>query len=362
MTAPGGVWYGFNKVKRKGTGMFCIQTGDLPIDLTVNILIFIIGTAVLVKGSDLFIDAAADIARLWGVSELVIGLTLVSIGTSLPELASSVYAAFKGQADFIIGNIVGSNVTNISLILAIGIIGMGIMPFERKMLTRDGVFMLLVYLICAGLFAVPLRTAADATVRGIDFRGGIILLIFCAAYLYLLFRQKTVAAETDAPDAGKSTGGKAVGVKLLLLLLGVAMITAGSKGMVDPVVWGAQQLGVSMLVISSTIVAFGTSVPELAVTIAGLVKHRHDIALGNIIGSNIFNILLIFGVTSCIQPLTLDLRGAGSFNLAAMGVTGVLLILFMRVGKNTLKRRQGIVLLLLYALFMLYNCRAAIVG
>ncbi|MBO4647132.1 MAG: calcium/sodium antiporter [Lentisphaeria bacterium] len=340
--------------------MFCVQTGNLPIDLAVNILIFVIGTAILVKGSDIFIDAAADIARLWGVSELVIGLTLVSIGTSLPELASSVYAAFKGQGDFIIGNIVGSNVTNISLILAIGIIGMGIMPFERKMLTRDGTFMLLIYLVCAGLFAVPLRTAAGATVRGIDFRGGIILLIFCAAYLYLLFRQKTDSAGTDTPDAEKSSGGKAVGLKLLLLLLGVAMITAGSKGMVDPVVWGAQKLGISMLVISSTIVAFGTSVPELAVTIAGLVKHRHDIALGNIIGSNIFNILLIFGVTSCIQPLILDLRGAGLFNLAAMGVTGVLLILFMLVSRTGLKRRHGLVLLLLYAVFMLYNCRAAL--
>ena len=340
--------------------MFCIQTGNTGLDLAVNILIFIAGTAVLVKGSDLFIDSAANIARRWGVSELVIGLTLVSIGTSLPELASSVYAAFEGQGDFIIGNIVGSNVTNISLILSIGIIGMGLMPFERKMLTRDGVFMLVVYLICAGLFAVPLRAAGGTEVRGIDFRGGIVLLIFCAGYLYLLFRQKAIATETDDDGAEKKPGEKGVGAKQLLLILGVIMITAGSKGMVDPVVWGAQCLGINMLVISSTIVAFGTSVPELAVTIAGLVKKRHDIALGNILGSNIFNILLIFGVTACIQPLVLDLRGAGLFNLVAMGVTGVLLILFMIVGRTGLKRRHGLVMMLLYVVFMIYNCRAAL--
>ena len=150
--------------------MFCLQTGNITFDLPLNILIFIVGTTMLVKGSDLFVDAAANIARSWGVSELVIGLTLVSIGTSLPELASSVYAGIEGQGDFIIGNIVGSNVTNISLILAIGICGVGTMAFDRKMLTRDGVFMILVYLVCAGLFAVPLKSSPDKILRGIDFK------------------------------------------------------------------------------------------------------------------------------------------------------------------------------------------------
>ena len=337
--------------------MFIIQTGNIAVDLPLNILIFIIGTAVLVKGSDLFVDAAANIARTWGVSELVIGLTLVSIGTSLPELASSVYAGIEGQGDFIIGNIVGSNVTNISLILAIGICGIGTMAFDRKMLTRDGVFMLLVYLVCAGLFAVPLKSSPEKVLRGIDFRGGIILLVLCAVYLFMLFRQrKSQQPETE----GKNERSSKIRVDCILLPIGILMITAGSKGMVDPAVWGAQRLGISMLVISSTIVAFGTSVPELAVTIAGLVKKRNDIALGNIIGSNIFNILLIFGVTSCITPLPLDLNGIGVFNLAAMGATAAALILFMLIGKNTLKRPYGVILLLMYIVFMVCNCRAAL--
>ena len=341
--------------------MFCMQTGNLTGDLIVNILIFIAGTAILVKGSDWFIDSAANIARRWKVSEVVIGLTLVSIGTSLPELASSTYAAIQGQSDFIIGNIVGSNITNISLILAIGIIGIRQMPFDRKMLTRDGVFMLIVYLLCALLFLLPLQAGAGKNLHGIDFRGGLILLVFGMAYMVLLFRQGKQEQQT-APSADQSEKKHSALFDFFLLLLGIGMITAGSKGMVDPAVWGAQQLGISMLVISSTIVAFGTSVPELAVTLAGIIKKRHDIALGNILGSNIFNILLIFGITGCITPLPLDTDGVGLFNLVLMGITGVSLVLFMHTGKNNLKHSQGWLLLLFYVIFMVCNCCAAIAG
>ena len=331
--------------------MFYIQTGNLAVDLIFNILILVLGTAILVKGSDLFIDSASGVARSWGVSELVIGLTLVSIGTSLPELASSVYAAFRGQGDFIIGNIVGSNVTNISLILGIGIVGVPEMSFERKMFCRDGFVMLLVYLVCAILFAIPIQSTSAGIRRGIDFRGGIVLLALGAGYLYLLFRQ---SAEESGEEPMKKTDHSIL-VNLGMLLLGIVMITAGAKGMVDPVIWGMKRLGISMIVISSTIVAFGTSVPELAVTIAGVVKNHHDIALGNIFGSCIFNILLIFGVTACIHPLMLKSDAASIFNLAWMGITGTMLILFMLAGKTSLTRRKGMLLLLLYAVFILYN-------
>ena len=245
--------------------------------------------------------------------------------------------------------------TNIALILAVGVLGIGVMPFERKMLTRDCVVMLLVYVLCAVLFALPLNYAGK-TLNGIDYRGGIVLLLCCAGYMTLLFRQKRI--ETGSVMQQKPTGIQ-IAREFLLLALGIVMITVGSKGMVDPVTWGAQKLGISMLVISSTIVAFGTSVPELAVTIAGIVKKKHDIALGNIIGSNIFNILLIFGFTSCIYPLPLDTKGLGVCNLVAMGFTAVVLVLFMAMGKTALKRRHGLVLLLLYIVFMICNGIAA---
>ena len=336
---------------------FCIQTGNLVWDIVVNVLIFVAGTAVLVKGSDWFVDAAANLARRWGVPEIIIGLTLVSIGTSLPELASSTYAAFQGKGDFIIGNIIGSNVTNISLILAIGIIGMGKMPFDRKVLTRDGVFMLIVYLVCFALFALPVREGAS-TLHGIDLKGGIILLVLCVSYIFFLFRQGKIPDPEEKEDAPEEKKGSAL-LDLFLLALGIAMITAGAKGMVDPVVWGAEQLGVPMLIISSTIVAFGTSVPELAVTLAGIIKKRHEIALGNIIGSNIFNILLIFGVTGCITVLPLETGWIGLLNLGLMGATGLLLLFFLFIGKTCLTRGPGFLLLLIYLFFMICNGYAA---
>ena len=341
--------------------LFSIQTGNTAVDLTVNILIFIVGTAVLVKGSDLFIDSAANIARRWGVSELVIGLTLVSIGTSLPELASSVYASIRGEGSFIIGNIVGSNITNISLILAIGIIGMGKMPFEKRVLTRDALVMIIITNLCILLFGLPLPCASKGgPAHGINFIGGIILLILCVVYMVILFREKRIQPEAGSEKTEGKTAGRNLVLEFILLAVSGAMISFGSKGMVDPVVWGAQQLGVSMLVISSTIVAFGTSVPELAVTLAGIIKKRHDIALGNILGSNIFNILLIFGVTGCISPLPLDGQLIGIVNLVLMELTAVALILFMATGKDHLKRRHGFVLLFLYVLFMAANCAAAL--
>lgn len=337
--------------------MFFIQTGNSALDIVVNVLIFVAGTSVLVKGSDWFIDAAANLARRWGVSEIIIGLTLVGIGTSLPELASSLYAAVQGEGDFIIGNIIGSNVTNISLILAIGIIGMGKMPFDRKILTRDGAFMLIVYLVCFVLFALPMGSGSRLA-HGIDFKGGIVLLVLCVFYLFLLFRQER-ASDPDRQADPPGKDGTALR-DLFLLASGIVMITAGAKGMVDPVVWGAERLGVPMLVISSTIVAFGTSVPELAVTLAGIVKKRHEIALGNIVGSNIFNILLIFGVTGCVTVLPLDTGGIGLLNLCLMGLTGLLLISFLLVGKTRLTRGSGILLLLIYLFFMISNGIAAV--
>ena len=340
--------------------MFCIQTGNTGLDLAVNILIFIAGTAVLVKGSDLFIDSAANIARRWGVSELVIGLTLVSIGTSLPELASSTYASIRGEGSFIIGNIVGSNVTNISLILAIGIIGMGKMPFEKRVLTRDAMIMIFVSVLCGLLFLLPLPMASgNGPAHGINYLGAILLLVLCVLYMALLFRESRTQPEAEAEKPGGNPG-RSIVLELILLAVSGAMVMLGSKGMVDPVVWGAQKLGVSMLVISATIVAFGTSVPELAVTLAGIIKNRHEIALGNILGSNIFNILLIFGVTGCISPLPLDGQFIGCFNVILMEVTAGALLLFMIAGKDHLKRAHGFALLVLYVLFMAANCAAAL--
>ena len=314
----------------------------------INIVLFVIGVAVLVKGSDWFVDAAAALARSFGVPELVIGLTLVSIGTSLPELASSLCAAFYGESNFIIGNIVGSNTANIALILGAGLVLGGAIGFKRQVIWRDMMFLLALGI---GLMAWY-YFGFDAPVGskyGFGRIGGIILLILCAAYSYILCKKSDDGESGEDEDAPVMNRSKAAG----LIVLSLVMITAGAKFMVDTVVWSAAKMGVDPLMISLTIVAIGTSLPELAVTISGVLKKREDIALGNIIGSGIYNIVLIIGCCSVVSPLT----GNGKSSLEAMiimNATALLLLIFMLPAKK-LYRWQGFIFLALYAAFAVWS-------
>ena len=323
--------------------------------LAVNLLLFIGGFWCLIKGSDLFVDSSSNLARLWQGPELVIGLTFVSIGTSLPELASSLYAAFANQPDFIIGNIAGSITTNITLILGTGIALSGSMVFPRKLLTRDAVLMNVVLLVALGMTFIAQATAPDGTIsRGLDRWCGAILFIGAICYCaWLFFMQKE-----ENPGETPETKEKKHGVCFLLFLsvLSLLMIALGSQLLVDNVVWGAKRIGISQMLISATIVAFGTSVPELAVTIIGVRKGKHDLAIGNIIGSNIFNVLMIFGLCALVRPLAV-IGISGMLNMMLMSSAGIFLFLLMLCSKEHLKRRDGFALLGLYLLFLFYNCR-----
>ena len=312
-------------------------------NLYINIIIFVVGVAILVKGSDWFVDAAAALARSFKVPELVIGLTLVSIGTSLPELASSLCASFYGQSNFVIGNIVGSNTANIALILGVGLLLGGAIGFERKVVWRD---MLLLLALGCGLMLWYLFGVDMPQKYGFGRIGGAVLLAVCAAYSILLCRE-TASDESgeDAEPVLEMSRWKASG----LIVLALVMITAGAKCMVDTVVWSAVKLGVSELMISLTIVAIGTSLPELAVTVSGILKKREDIALGNIIGSGIYNIVLIIGACSLVSPLTGNGK-SGLTSMLIMNAVALLLFAFMLPAKK-LYRWQGIVFLLIYAGF-----------
>lgn len=315
-------------------------------NLWLNIIIFVIGVAILIKGSDWFIDAAAALARSFGVSELVIGLTLVSIGTSLPELASSLCASFYGQSNFIIGNIVGSNTANIALILGVGLILGGSISFPRKVVWRD----MLLLLVLGVLLMVWYFLGVDMPQKYSFGRiGGIVLLLICAGYSILLCKGDSATDQAEDSGADGMSRWKAGG----LIILSLAMIMAGAKCMVDTVVWSAVKLGVSALMISLTIVAVGTSLPELAVTVSGILKKRDDIALGNIIGSGIYNIVLIIGACSLVNPLT----GSGKNSLSSMlimNAVALVLFLFMLPGKK-LYRWQGVIFLLAYVAFAAWS-------
>ena len=334
---------------------------DIPFctaNVFLNIAIFLAGSYILIKGSDIFVDSAAAIARSWHVSELVIGLTLVSIGTSIPELATSIIAQIRADSDFVIGNVAGSNVTNISLILGAALAIGGTMPFQKSLLKRDTLFMNALFIVTIIMFYITPQVAGkNGPVYGLDWIGGIILLIGAGIYSYALFKTTPPEEEEGASDEKISQLKE-----FALLIMSLLMVAGGSKALVDTVQWGAEALGISTVIISATIVAFGTSVPELAVTITGVLKKKADMAIGNIIGSCIFNILLIFGAAAVIHPLGINSGLPGWVTLIAMVPVGLLLIGFMLIGykKQELPRWSGFVFLALYAGFLTFNVMKAI--
>ncbi len=332
---------------------FCLTTSSMAVNIVCNLLIFVVGTYVLIKGSDLFVDAAAAIARAWNVSEMVIGLTLVSIGTSLPELSTSLLAQINHDSDFVIGNIAGSNVTNITLLLGATVAFCGALTFSPKLLSRDSILMNAIFLVSCLMFFLCPKIDGMYNLNRIC---GAVLVAGAVCYSWFLF--KTPGGGGDEEENQKDTSSaKPLYVQFLLLVAGLAMIILGSKGMVEPVEWGAEAIGVSTIIISATIVAFGTSVPELAVTIVGVLKKKADMAIGNIIGSCIFNILLIFGICALFSPLKITSGKVGIINLLLMLPAGILLTIAMWLGrkKHTLSRFEGIVLFLLYCAFAAFN-------
>ncbi|MDD5728661.1 MAG: calcium/sodium antiporter [Victivallales bacterium] len=313
--------------------------------LVINLILFLTGLFFLIKGSNYFVEAASQIARNYRVPEIVIGLTLVSVGTSLPELATDVYAAFKGRSGIVAGDLIGSNITNISLILGVAIVLLGTMPSPRTVVKRDVMFMFGVFCLFAGI----------AFWNGGSFgrAGGIVMLLLLSGYLFYLFRHREALAELEEGEEPEENIFSSPAVTWLFLFLGIAMIFLGAKAMVDNVVAVAERLHISQGLIAATIVAFGTSVPELAVTVTSIRKRKKGIALGNIIGSCTFNLLLIMGLCAVINPLEIEPELL-KFAIPVMLLCGIMLVVFMRTGWRLVKT-EGIAFLVLYGTYLLYN-------
>ena len=318
--------------------------------LSINILIFVIGLGILIKGSDWFVDAAAYIAHHYKIPDIIIGLTLVSVGTSLPELATNLYASSNNEGSIVLGNVIGSNITNICLVLGIGVLcaGSNGMSICTRVFRRDGMVMLSLFCIYAllayGVNDVDVLTRQD----------GLILLLLGIAYtVYLLLTSPKKDLEDEAVEG--ELAFKTLGSSILFLILGMIMVSAGAKTMVDTVVQTAVDFNISKGVIAATVVAFGTSVPELAVTISSVRKNNNDLALGNILGSCIFNLVLVLSISSLVAPISMPAEMINVIN-PMMLVSGVVLIVAMKNGWR-LVRTEGVVLLLLYAGFVMYNIR-----
>jgi cation:H+ antiporter len=317
-----------------------------PDYLILNIVLFLIGLLFLIKGSDFFVEAAAQIARSYKIPEIVIGLTLVSIGTSLPEFATDVYASIKGDASgIIVGDLVGSNITNISLVLGVAILMLGTMPSPKPVVKRDALFMLGTFFLFAGICFM--RNGNFGRI------GGFVMIALMLGYLLYLFKNRDALAELEEGEEHEEAMFSSMAKAWIFLVLGIALIFLGAKAMVDNVIIVAERFNMSQGLIAATIVAFGTSVPELAVTITSIRKKKKGIALGNIIGSCIFNLLLIMGLCAVINPLEIE-PDLLNVVIPVMLLCGVMLVVFMRTGWRLVKA-EGIAFLLLYIGYLIYN-------
>ena len=314
------------------------------------IMLFIIGLVLVVVGSDWLVDGASDIARRSGLSEFVIGLTIVGIGTSTPEMVVSFLSAIRGNADMAVGNVIGSNIFNTFLILGITAV---ILPMEitRTNLRRD---------IPLNIFATLLLVLLGLkhTITGLDFLSdslgrieGALFLAAFAYYLYVSFKDSKADNDgKNAPDAPQKTY-KHVITPIILVLAGLFGLIFGGRLFVNGAVCIAQTLGWSDKFIAITILAGGTSLPELATCIVAAVKKKGQLALGNIIGSNISNILLILGGSALIHPLSTEAISGIDLGFLTLASLFILASAFT-FGKNRLDRSEGVGMLVLEGIYM----------
>ena len=292
-----------------------------------------LGLTALIFGGDLLVRGAVAVARAFGISPMVIGLTVVGFGTSLPELLTSLKAALAGSPGIAVGNVVGSNIANILLILGIAAIVQPI-AVQRSVLMRDGPAMLIAAMACAAVLV------ADLLTRGL----GLAFLAGLALYLALALRAAGDGTETPPnPEMRLAPSILALGGGLLLTLLGARFLVTGAISL-------AQTSGVSETVIGLTVVAVGTSLPELATSVIAARKGESDVALGNILGSNIFNVLGILGMTALVTPIEVPPAILDLDIWLMLGVSAALLVL-ARTGWR-LTRAEGAGLVLAYAAYM----------
>jgi cation:H+ antiporter len=315
--------------------------------MTLTILILILGMGLIVAGATYFTDGASLLAKRFGIPEFVIGLTIVAIGTSLPELAVSVLSAMRGSYEIAIGNVVGSNTFNILIILAISAI-IKPLPVTKNMVRQDIPFMILACLACVAVAGDVML--GDGT-EGIIGRGeGLLLLGFFVifmVYMVLSGREGGKGANISEKRVRVAARRKNPWVVVLMIVGGCASLVVGADMFLDSAVIIAEAAGMSEAVIGVTIVAAGTSIPELAASVAAALKGNTGIAMGNVVGSNIFNIFLILGVSATVHPL--QTGGIVMGDLWVMTGAAIFVgLCAMTFRKNYVDRPEGAVMLLAY--------------
>ena len=306
--------------------------------IVLSVLMLVVGFVLLVKGADWFVDGAAALAGKLGIPQLVIGLTIVAMGTSLPEAAVSITSALHGSTGITVGNVVGSNIMNILVILGTSAVITNV-RIQKSTLKYELPFMLLITVV----FLVMGMLGGEFT--RLD---GVILLGFMIVYLIYLLNLAKKGTEEEEEFKDMPIWKCVVGI-----VLGAVMIVGGSNLVVDGASDIASAMGISDRIIGLTIVAFGTSLPELVTSVSAAKKGNAGIAIGNIVGSNIFNILFVLGATALICPVPF----ASQFLIDSLVAIGAGLLLWFGTMKHKeLRRPVGIVMLVCYAAYFVYLC------
>ena len=308
----------------------------------VNILLLLVGLGLVVLGADWLVNGASSIARRAGISEFVIGLTIVGFGTSCPELVVSLTGAIEGNSDISVGNVVGSNIFNVLFILGLTamVLPVGMTDKNRRIdipITL-GVTILLVILGITGSMSGPVISRWE----------GVLMLLVFSAYLFHCFKSDS---KDEFPETQRAT--LSITKSIALTLTGLAGLIFGGDLFVDSATALARQIGVSDKFIAVTILAGGTSLPELATSLVAAIKGKEQLALGNILGSNVFNAMMILGLSSVITPLSF--ASMTIVDIITLVLSAVLLLIWAYTGrKNRIDRREGAAMLLCYVAYNVF--------
>lgn len=305
-------------------------------NMLIQIVLLVLGFVMLVKGADWFVEGVAGIAEKFGIPQLVIGLTIVAMGTSAPEAAVSITSATKGNAGITIGNVVGSNILNVLIILGLTAV-ITTVAVQKSTVRYEIPFMLVITLVMLFL---------GVTGNEITFVEGIVLWVFFILYMVYLFYMAKKKKEE-----GEDAEDKPVWKLILLGVVGAVLVVWGADLTVDAASAIAKMFGMSDRLIGLTIVALGTSLPELVTSVTAARKGKADIAIGNIVGSNVFNILFVVGTTALVTPVIFESK----FIIDTLVSFGAGILLWLAVFKNKeLRRPAGVVMLLAYAGYFAY--------
>ena len=316
---------------------------NAAVEVIIAVLFLVIGFWGLIKGADIFVDSASQIAAKLKVPLIVIGLTIVAFGTSAPEAAISITSAFQGSAGITVGNVVGSNIMNILLILGVSAL-ICQLPVKKTTFRYEIPFVAVITAVLLGL------GIWNHNLNRLD---GLIFILFFAVFMGYLIRLSKSGDSSAADDVPEIDENASIPRMILLVILGLAMVVLGSDFTVSGATRIAEAVGLTDRIIGLTVVAFGTSLPELVTCIQAARKQKVDIAIGNIIGSNIFNILFVVGISAVVSPQPIEF--VNTFIIDTIAAIAAAVLLWLLVLKNKrISRLGGGIMLLCYAGYFVY--------